>query len=92
MRSKIPVLEVEDFILTNDGAGFNIYDDGTNFKSGGAWQSEQTDAMKSTNCIPLASCSAWLRVTFMSGATGSTGYGYIPILKNPLVSGTSDHK
>lgn len=89
---KIPVLEVDKILLEEDEDGFTFYDDGINFKSGGAWQTVQTNAMKSTNCIPLASCNAWLRVTFMSGSSGSLGYGYIPVLKNPLVSGTADNK
>ena len=79
--ARIPVLESEKFTISNDGRGLIVFDDGTNFKSGGAW-SAAVDSGATFACLPLASCNAWMRVTFMSGSAGSLGYGYIPILSS----------
>lgn len=79
--ARLPVVEIEKLMIAEDGRGLNFYDDGTNYKSGGAWSAAATSGAIFA-CLPLASCSAWLRVTFMSGSSGSLGYGYIPVLNN----------
>jgi len=79
--AKIPVIEIEKLSLSEDGRGLVFYDDGTNFKSGGAW-STAIDSGSTFKCLGVASCNAWLRVSFMSGSNGSIGYGFVPVLSN----------
>lgn len=85
--AKIPVLEIERLVLTDDGRGLIAYDDGTNFlyASTSPWTgiSSQVDGA-SRKFLPAASSLAWLKVHYISGTTyGATGAtGYIPVYRN----------
>jgi hypothetical protein len=86
--AKIPVLEIENLFMSNDGRGLIVYNDGTNFLKGRNW----TGISPSTNSIrpqyfPAASSSGWLKIHVISGGT-NTSYGptgqtyYIPFYSN----------
>ena len=89
--SSIPVLSSEKFWIDNDGRGIWFHWDGTNFFSGstdGPWVSGNADSGDgfgatggSGQVLPLASGMGWIRVSAMSGSTGETFEGYVPVFK-----------
>lgn len=67
--AKIPVLEIERLGLTDDGRGFIVYDDGTNFHKG--------DWNFGGGSAPSGIANAWFKIHFVSSSTyGPTGMAY----------------
>lgn len=80
--SKIPILTVEKFWLEKDGRGLYVFDDGA-VCSGAAWTGVSGGALEcSKKFLPAVSAQAWLKVTRMSGTSGGTTVGYIPIFNS----------
>jgi len=80
--SKIPVLEIENYLVTKDGRGILMYDDGVNAHIGDYWtgiSSQATGADKKFFSAP--SSSGYIGVHIISGSTyGPTGaIYYIPL-------------
>jgi hypothetical protein len=80
--AKIPVLEIENLFLSDDGRGLIVYNDGTNFYKGRVWTGiPPSSASIRPKYFPAASSSGWLKVHTISsstfGATGATYY--IPV-------------
>ena len=80
--SKIPVLEIENLMITDNGRGILLYNDGTNVHLGQDWtgiSSNTTGANK--KFFPAASSSGYVGVHIISGSTyGPTGaIYYIPL-------------
>ena len=80
--AKIPVLEIENLFMSDDGRGLIVYNDGTNFLKGRNW----TGVLPSSNSIrprffPTASSSGWVRVKTISGSASEATY-YIPVYSN----------
>lgn len=89
--AKIPVLEIEDLRLKEDGRGFIVHNDASNFviQSATPWTStayDQSGASTRTDhiCLPVASSLGWLKIHYVSGSTyGPTGATcYIPVFRN----------
>jgi len=83
--AKIPVLEIENLTITEDGRGILLYNDGTNVHLGQDWtgiSSQVTAASK--RFFPAASSSGYIGVHIISGSTyGPTGaIYYIPLYSN----------
>ena len=70
--SKIPVLESERFIISDDGRGLIFYNDGTNVYKA-SWDGKTAGKFS-------GSADAWMKVHFISGSSfGPTGAAlYIP--------------
>jgi len=80
--SKIPVLEVEKFKISNDGRGMECYWDEANYFSGAITTTIHAsgaglDANK--QALPAASTMGWAALDLVSGS--STFTGYIPVYK-----------
>lgn len=80
---KYPVVEIEKLLITDDGRGIVLYNDGTNFLKGRVW----TGIPPSTNstrpkALPAASSSGWLKICTMSGSTNTESTYYIPLYSN----------
>jgi len=83
--AKIPVLEVEDYLVTKDGRGIILYNDGKNVLLGRNWTGiPPSSASTKTECFPAMSSSGWIAVSVISGSTfGPTGAAYyIPLYSN----------
>ena len=95
--AKIPVLEIENLFLEEDGRGLVLYNDATNcvVQSGSPWTCgayNQSGGMgtilvselKTRACLPTASSMGWLKIHYISGSTyGATGAAcYIPLFRN----------
>ena len=83
--AKIPVLEIENLLVSEDGRGILVYDDGINAHIGDYWtgiSSQSTGANK--YFFPAASSSGYIGVHIISGSTyGPTGQiYYIPLYSN----------
>jgi len=83
--AKIPVLEIENLLVTDDGRGIILYNDGNNVHLGSDWtgiSSNTTEA--SRKFFPAASSSGYIGIHVISGSTyGPTGaLYYIPIYSN----------
>jgi len=83
--AKIPVLEIENLFLSDDGRGLIVYNDGVNFYKGRVWTGiPPSSASARPKFFSAASSSGWLKVHVISGA-GATTYGatgqtyFIPI-------------
>lgn len=81
--AKIPILEVDNLFITNDGRGPIFYNDGTNCLIGRNW----TGVAVSSNStrpkfFPAASSSGWIKVKTISGSTSTESTYYIPIYSN----------
>jgi len=83
--AKIPVLEIENLFMSNDGRGLIVYNDGTNFLKGRVWTGiPPSSASTRAKFFPAASSSGWAKVHVISGGTATT-YGatgqtyYIPV-------------
>ena len=79
--SSIPVLSVEKFWIDNDGRGLNFHWDGTNFFSGAITTNAYASGTSHQQVLPAASTNGWLHITAMSGTTGKTFDGYLPVFK-----------
>jgi hypothetical protein len=80
--AKIPVLEIENLFMSDDGRGITVYNDGTNFLKNRCW----TGIPNSSNStrvkfFPAASSSGWVRVKTISGSSAEATY-YIPVYSN----------
>ena len=86
--AKIPVLEIENLFITEDGRGLILYNDATNcvIQSGTPWTGvyNSSNRIETVKFFPAASSMGWLRVRYISGNTyGPTGASaYIPIFRN----------
>ena len=86
--AKIPVLEIENLFMSDDGRGLIVYNDGVNFLKGRVWTGvPPSSASTRSKYFPAASSSGWLKVPVISGGTattyGATGQTYfIPIYSN----------
>lgn len=83
--AKIPVLEIENLMITDNGRGLLIYDDGTNVHLGSDWTGISSNtAGASKEFFPAASSSGYIGINIISGSTyGPTGQlFYIPIFSN----------
>ena len=83
--AKIPVLEIEDLLVTKSGRGLLIYNDGTNVHLGNDWTGISSQvAGGSKKFFPAASSSGYIGINVISGSTyGPTGaIYYIPIFSN----------
>ena len=83
--SKIPVLETENLMVTDNGRGLLLYNDGTNAHLGSDWTGISSNvAGASIKFLPAASSSGWIGVHLISGSTyGPTGsLYYIPLFSN----------
>jgi hypothetical protein len=86
--AKIPVLEIENLFLKEDGRGLVVYDDATNFvvASASPWTGVSSNCAGGSvkQFFPCASSAGWLKVHYVSSSTfGATGAaGYIPIFRN----------
>jgi len=83
--AKIPVLEIENLTITDNGRGILLYNDGTNVHLGQDWtgiSSQSSEASK--KFFPAASSSGWVGIHLISGNTyGPTGaVYYIPLFSN----------
>ena len=80
--AKIPVLEIENLFLSDDGRGLIVYNDGTNFYKGRVWTGIPPSSLSTkAKGFAAASSSGWLKVHMISSSTyGPTGATYyIPI-------------
>ena len=83
--SNIPVLTAEKFWLDKDGRGLHAHDDGMACKAG-TWTNINTYADSGVReVLPAASTTAWLKLTVMSGTTGATFVGYIPVFSGNIL-------
>jgi len=83
--AKIPVLEVENLLVTKNGRGILVYNDGTNFHLGQDWTGISSQASNaSKKFFPAASSSGYIGVHVISGSSyGPTGQlYYIPLYSN----------
>jgi len=83
--AKIPVLEIENLTLTDNGRGVIFYNDGENIHLGKDWTGISSNASNSSKkFFPAASSSGWLGINIISGNTfGPTGaVYYIPLFSN----------
>jgi len=83
--SKIPVLEIENLMITDNGRGILLYNDGTNVHLGQTWTGISSNVSNAiTKFFPAASSSGWIGVNIISGSTyGPTGaVYYIPLFSN----------
>jgi hypothetical protein len=83
--AKIPVLEIEDMLITKDGRGLLLSNDGKNVLLGRNWTGISSQVAGSTKkFFPAASSSGWVGVRVISGSTyGPTGaVYYIPLYSN----------
>jgi len=83
--SKIPVLEIENLLITDNGRGLLVYNDGTNVHLGQDWTGISGNiSNESRTFFPAASSSGWIGVNLISGSTyGPTGaVYYIPLFSN----------
>lgn len=85
--AKIPVLEIENLFLKEDGRGLILYQDDTNFavKSTSPWTGISSQSVgNSRKFFPAASSMGWLKVHYISSTTyGPTGAtAYIPLFRN----------
>jgi hypothetical protein len=83
--AKIPVLEVEDYLVTKDGRGIILHNDGKNVLLGRNWTGiPPSSNSPKTKCFPAISSSGWVGISIISGSTyGPTGATYyIPIYSN----------
>jgi hypothetical protein len=70
---KLPVLEVGDLLITNDGNGIIFYNDGTNAQVG-AWETLYTPSNQNA--------AGWFKMRYMSGSTSTLTTGYVPFYSN----------
>jgi len=78
--AKIPVLEVDNLFISNDGRGPIFYNDGTNCLIGRNWTGiPPSSASTRPKYFPAASSSGWIRVKTISGSTATETTYYIPI-------------
>jgi hypothetical protein len=87
--AKIPVLETEKLTLTKDGRGLYVYDDG-DILSANTWDAVNiyasgAGAGYTIKVLPAASTTAWLKVIYMSGSSGTETTGYIPVFNSTLL-------
>ena len=85
--AKIPVLEIENLFLTEDGRGLVMHNDATNFviQSASPWTGISGQcAGGGKKFFPAASSMGWLKVHYVSSSTyGATGAAcYIPLFRN----------
>jgi len=85
--SKIPVLEIENLFLKEDGRGLVMYNDASNFviQSASPWTGVSSQSVgASKKFFPAASSMGWLKVHYVSSSTyGATGAAcYIPLFRN----------
>ena len=88
--AKIPVLEIENLFIKEDGRGLILYNDGTNLLETGAspWTGVNASgghAVGDTKkFLTTGSAIGWMKIHYISGSTyGPTGASaYIPIFKN----------
>jgi hypothetical protein len=83
--AKIPVLEVEDMLITKDGRGLILSNDGDNVLLGKNWTGIPPSSLSARpQFFPAASSSGWVGVRVISGSTyGPTGaVYYIPLYSN----------
>jgi len=83
--AKIPVLEVENLLVTKNGRGLLIYNDGKNVLLGQSWTGiSSNNANADKKFFPAASSSGYIGINIISGSTyGPTGaIYYIPIYSN----------
>ena len=85
--SKIPVLEIENLFLKEDGRGLVMYNDASNFviQSASPWTGiSSNNTAASRKFFPAASSMGWLKVHYVSSSTyGATGAAcYIPLFRN----------
>jgi hypothetical protein len=87
--AKIPVLEIEKLWLKKSGRSLWFHDDGSvghyetfaklPWISGLGGAGTSTPADWSGQILPAASSMGWLKVSWISGTTGSVSQGIIPI-------------
>lgn len=85
--AKIPVLEIENLFMKEDGRGVILYNDATNFviQSASPWTGISSNNVGANRkFFPAASSMGWLKVHYVSGSTyGATGATcYIPLYRN----------
>jgi hypothetical protein len=91
--AKIPVLEIENLFLKEDGRGLILYNDATNsvIQSASPWTGVNASGVTTVSIsndkryfLPVASSMGWLKIHYISGSTyGPTGAtAYIPIFRN----------
>jgi len=83
----IDEVEIENLLMTEDGRGIVLYNDGINFviQSASPWTApSSTAAGASEQLFPAASSMGWLKIHYISGSTyGATGAtAYIPVYRN----------
>ncbi len=77
----IPVLSIEKLWIDHTGRGINLHWDGTNFFSGAATCGIYASGAGGEQVLPAASTNGWVRITMMSGGTGTSFTGYLPVFK-----------
>lgn len=94
--AKIPILEVDQILIYRDGRGLNTFNDGDVLASHTwgdtrnihVWASSSTEGGLGATAggktvFPAVSTSAWLKITYSSGGSNSTGY--IPVFNDSLL-------
>ena len=84
--SYIPVLTTEKLWLDKDGRGLYAHDDGVACKAG-TWTNIEaySSGTAHVEVLPAPSTTAWIKVTVMSGTTGTTFHGYIPVFSGNIL-------